>query len=152
MTQPGGQPKLILFTLAAAKFILTFACFIKLGQGKDIIISFTENTRKGNSLADVSINVLIKLTFFIAIAFWVYVSWYSSRIVAYAKLYRQRTYANLFIPTLPETKFGTMYEVQQLFLDGFPRLVGYGCLPSAILFSLSRGSKGSQFPAWPFVC
>jgi hypothetical protein len=145
MIQPTDQSWLIQLLIKLAKFIsnllksiwlffpsilfilLTFACFIKLGQGKDILISFTENTRKGNSAADISVNVLIKLTFFVSIAFWVYVSWYSSRIVAYAKLYRQKTYAGQFKPALPEDKFATMYEVQTLFLDNFPRLVGYAC-------------------------
>lgn len=149
------QPKLIRTLLIILKFIsnllkslwlffpavlfilLTFACFIKLGQGKDIVISFTENTRKGHAPADIAVNLLIKFTFFIAIAFWVYISWYSSRIVAYGKLYRQRTYANQFEPKLPEEKFGTVYEVQQLFLDSFPRLVGYACF-IIILFAISN--------------
>jgi hypothetical protein len=116
---------------------LTFACFIALGQGKDIIISFTENTRQGNGIRPLLINLLIKLTFFIAIAFWVYVSWYSSRIVAYAKLFRQRRYASQFKPAVPEKQFGTLYEVQQLFLDSFPRLVGYACC-LIILFAVSN--------------
>ncbi|MEP7279679.1 MAG: hypothetical protein ABI813_13600, partial [Bacteroidota bacterium] len=155
MTQPTGQPWLIQTAFTLVKFfsnvlksiwlffpailfiLLTFACFIKLGQGKDIIISFTENTRSGIGAADVFINVLIKLTFFVAIAFWVYVSWYSSRIVAYAKLYRQKTYANQFKPTLPEDQFGTRYEVQPLFLDSFPRLVGYACF-IIVLFAVSN--------------
>lgn len=155
MIQLSNQSPLIKFVFKVAKFIsnllksiwlffpsilfifLTFACFIKLGQGKDIFISFTENTRKGGSLADISVNVLIKLTFFVAVSFWVYVSWYSSRIVAYGKLYRQKQYANQFIPTLPADKFGTVYEVQQLFLDGFPRLIGYACF-IVILFAVSN--------------
>ena len=126
-----------LFFPAVLFILLTFACFIKLGQGKDIIISFTENTRKGHNLADVSVNILIKFTFFIAIAFWVYISWYSSRIVAYGKLYRQKTYAGLFKPALPEDQFGTMYEVQALYLESFPRLVGYACF-IIMLFSISN--------------
>ena len=155
MIQSTAQPGLIQFAIKLLKFIsnllksiwlffpailfimLTFACFIKLGQGKDIIISFTENTRKGNAFNDIAVNILIKLTFFIAIAFWVYVSWYSSRIIAYGKLYRQKTYATQFKPALPEDQFGTMYEVQQLFLDGFPRLVGYACF-IIVLFAVSN--------------
>ncbi len=116
---------------------LTFACFITLGQGKDIIISFTENTRKGPGANIILINLLIKFTLFIAIAFWAYVSWYSSRIVAYAKLYRQKTYASQFKPALPEKDFGTVYELQKLFLDSFPRLVGYACF-IIILFAVAN--------------
>ena len=116
---------------------LTFACFITLGQGKDIVISFTENTRKGPGASVILMNLLIKFTLFVAIAFWSYVSWYSSRIVAYAKLYRQKTYASQFKPALPEKDFGTVYEVQKLFLDSFPRLVGYACF-IIILFAVSN--------------
>ncbi|MEP6749740.1 MAG: hypothetical protein ABJB86_18525, partial [Bacteroidota bacterium] len=155
MIQSTDQPRLVQFVIKLMKFIsnllksiwlffpsilfmlLTFACFIKLGQGKDIIISFTENTLTGRGVYDVFINILIKFTFFIAIAFWVYISWYSSRIVAYGKLYRQRSYATQFLPALPEDKFGTMYEVQQLFLDIFPRLIGYACF-IIVLFAVSN--------------
>jgi len=126
-----------LFFPAILFIILTFTCFIKLGQGEDIIISFTENTHPGNGVAATLINILIKFTFFIAIAFWAYVSWYSSRIVAYTKLYRQKTYANQFKPGIPEKDFGTAYEVQQLFLDRFPRLVGYTCF-IIILFAVGN--------------
>lgn len=155
MAQLADQPRLIQYGFRLVTFIsnllksiwlffpailfilLTFACFIKLSQGKDIIISFTENTRPGNTLGDIAVNVLIKFTFFVAIAFWVYVSWYSSRIVAYTKLYRQRSYANQFQPALPEAQFGTRYEVQQLFLDSFPRMVGYACM-FIVLFAVSN--------------
>ena len=126
-----------LFFPAILFILLTFTCFITLGQGKDIVISFTENTRKGPGISVVLINVLIKLTFFIAIAFWVYVSWFSSRIVAYTKIYRQKAYADQFKPALPETEFGTVYEVRKTFLDSFPRLVGYACL-IIILFAISN--------------
>ncbi len=155
MIQQTNQPRLMQFVFRFFKIVsnllksiwlffpsilfmlLTFACFIALGQGKDIIISFTENARKGYSFNDIFINIIIKLTFFIAIAFWVYVSWYSSRIVAYAKLYRQKTYATQFEPRLPEEKFGTVYEVQPFFLDGIPRLVGYACF-IIVAFAISN--------------
>jgi len=126
-----------LFFPAILFILLTFACFVVLGQGKDIVISFTENTRKGHAFGDIAINFLIKFTFFIAIAFWVYISWYSSHIVADGKRYRQKTYANQFKPGLPEDKFDTVYEVQQLFLDVFPRLVGYACF-IVVLFAISN--------------
>ncbi len=125
-----------LFFPSVIFILLAFACFISLDQGKDILISFTENTRSGNAFYVIGTNILIKVSFFMAIAFWAYVSWYSSRIVAYGKLYRQRYYANQFIPTLPEDKFGTVYEIQQRFLDVFPRLAGYGCF-IIILFAIA---------------
>jgi len=126
-----------LFFPAILFILLTFACFVILGQGKDIVISFTENTRSGHAFSDIAVNFLIKFTFFIAIAFWVYISWYSSHIVADGKRYRQKTYAIQFKPGLPEDKFDTVYEVQQLFLDVFPRLVGYACF-IVVLFAVSN--------------
>lgn len=124
-----------LFFPAILFIFLTFACFITLEQGRDIVISFTENTRQGPGIGPILVNILIKLTFFVAIAFWAYVSWFSSRIVAYAKLYRQKTYASAFQPAIPESEFSIHYEVQQLFLDTFPRLVGYACF-IIMLFAL----------------
>src|SRR5690242_27905 len=56
--------------------IMVIWCFWTLGQGKDLIVAFTENQKA-------------KIFFFIAIAFWIYVSWYSSRIVAYIKKSKQ---------------------------------------------------------------
>src|SRR5689334_18905953 len=58
-------------------FVLLFMwCFWSLNQGKDLIVAFTENHQA-------------KTFFFIAIGFWVYVSWYSARIVAYLKKSKQ---------------------------------------------------------------
>ncbi|MES1218299.1 MAG: hypothetical protein ABUT20_22525, partial [Bacteroidota bacterium] len=113
--------------------LLTFACFIKLGQGKDILISFTENNNPGKNIGASAINILIKLTFFSAIAFWAYVSWYSSRIVAYGKLFMQKNYASRFKPSLTEDECAGNYIPQQGFLDVFPRLAGYGCFVIMLL-------------------
>ena len=59
-------------------------CFWTLGQGKDIIVAFTENTSK----TILSINYT-RVIFFVAIGFWAYVSWYSARIISYIKKTRQ---------------------------------------------------------------
>ena len=124
-----------LFFPSVVFILLTYACFLSLSQGKDILISFTENARKGNDFNTICNNIAIKFTFFMAIGFWAYVSWYTSRIVAYGKLYRQRNYADQFAPTLAEDKFGTVFEIQQRFLDVVPRLVGYACF-IIMLFSI----------------
>src|SRR6476620_2516908 len=50
--------------------IFAYVCFWVLDQGKDLMIAFAENRHA-------------RLFFFIAIAFWVYTAWYSSRIIAY---------------------------------------------------------------------
>ena len=55
-----------------------------LGQGKDIIVAFTEN--KAGTIPPINYT---RIVFFIAIGFWVYVSWYSSRIIAYIKKSKQ---------------------------------------------------------------
>ena len=60
--------------------ILTLMVFWTLGQGKDIVIAFTEN--KSRTILDFNYTRTI---FFLAIGFWVYVSWYSSRIISYIK-------------------------------------------------------------------
>ena len=65
-----------LFFPALLFIVLATWCFWMLGQGKDIIVAFGENPRA-------------KVYFFLAIALWVYISWFSSRIVAYQKLFKQ---------------------------------------------------------------
>src|SRR5262249_8268779 len=65
--------------------LLAMMCFLRLSQGKDLLIAFTENSKA-------------RIFFLIAISFWVYVTWYSSRIVAYLKKEKQRKYANQFGP------------------------------------------------------
>jgi predicted acylesterase/phospholipase RssA len=65
-----------LFFPAILFIVLAIWCFWTLGQGKDIIVAFGENPRA-------------KIYFFLAIALWAYLSWFSSRIVAYQKEYRQ---------------------------------------------------------------
>ncbi len=64
-------------------FLFIF-CFWTLGQGKDILIAFTEN----ESHTILSLNYT-RIIFFIAIGFWAYVSWYSSRIISYIKKSKQ---------------------------------------------------------------
>ena len=56
-------------------FLVIF-CFWIQGQGKDIMIGFTEGTSRFNGKL---------IIFFLAIGFWVYVTWYTSRVVAYIK-------------------------------------------------------------------
>lgn len=101
--------------------VLAIWCFWTLGQGKDIIVAFTENAKA-------------KSFFFIAIAFWVYVSWYSARIVAYLKQSRQEDYLRkICTDNTPEQvekklKAFTFFELSADYLNTFPRLIGYACL------------------------
>ena len=79
---------------------LTAYCFWMQSAGKDIIVAFTERRPQGG---------LSRIVFFSAIAFWVYVTWYSSRMIVYIK---QRW---------PQDALGPG------FLEGYPRLAGNAC-------------------------
>ncbi|KAA9039101.1 hypothetical protein FW778_09685 [Ginsengibacter hankyongi] len=103
-------------------------CFWTLGQGKDIIVAFTENTSK----TIFSINYT-RIIFFVAIGFWAYVSWYSARIVSYIKKTRQKDEIKVISRTNEETAekeyaaHYNIFEVGKNFLDEFPRIIGNSC-------------------------
>ncbi len=99
-----------------------------LGQGKDLIIAFTEN----QSHTILSLNYT-RIIFFIAIGFWAYVSWYSSRIISYIKKSKEedkvQEIAGIDRPEA-EIVFDThknYFELTQDFLNEFPRLIGNAC-------------------------
>lgn len=79
---------------------LTLYCFWLQSAGQDIIVAFTEQRPLGS---------LSRVVFFLAIAFWVYVTWYSSRMVGYIKQRRPQDPLGLAI------------------LDAYPRLAGHAC-------------------------
>jgi hypothetical protein len=86
--------------------LLCIFCFWNLGQGKDLIIAFINNSSPGEQF-HFNYNRVI---FFLIIGFWVYVSWYSSRIIAYVKLKHQGNKG-----------------LRKPFLDEFPRVIGNAC-------------------------
>lgn len=98
-------------------------CFWTLGQGKDLVVAFTENHQA-------------KAFFFIAIGFWIYVSWFSSRIIAYLKQSRQEEYIKKLsageapVKTYAKLSNDSLFELPVSWLHHFPRLIGYGCLLS----------------------
>jgi hypothetical protein len=103
---------------------LTIFCFWIQGQGKDIMIAFTEGTSRFNGKL---------IIFFLAIGFWVYVSWYSSRVIAYIK---DKNGHNL---------------IKGDFLENYPRLVGNACflvLELAVLQSPLLRHPLSSAVAW----
>ena len=118
--------------------LLTIASFWTLGQGKDIIVSFMENESRSLGFFDYT-----RIVFFLAIAFWVYASWYSSRIIAYIQESRQKEQSpqqGADIAGIPKT-----------FLDEFPRTVGNGCflaLELAVLQSPVLSSPIGSTTAW----
>src|SRR6478735_10989937 len=108
--------------------ILTLMVFWTLGQGKDIIIAFTEN----KSRTFLNFNYT-RTVFFIAIGFWVYVSWYSSRIISYIKRSKQvdtiQEIASVDRPAAEqvyESKKDSI-ELTAAFLSEVPRQIGNAC-------------------------
>ncbi|MGZ4091153.1 MAG: patatin-like phospholipase family protein, partial [Bacteroidia bacterium] len=127
-------------------------CFWTLGQGKDIIVAFTENTSK----TILSINYT-RIIFFVAIGFWAYVSWYSARIISYIKKTKQKDEIKVISGTNEETaekEYADHYNIFELgknFLDEFPRIIGNSCflvLELAVLQSPASLHAISSAVAW----
>jgi hypothetical protein len=102
--------------------VLALICFTQLSQGKDIIISFTETTGTFGGI------LLSKLIFIIAIIFWVYVSWYASRIVAYIKEFKHKQFVFQLNGAITAEDYDNRFAMEQRFLQRFPRIIGYACL------------------------
>src|SRR6195952_3276141 len=103
-------------------------CFWELGQGKDIIIAFTEN--EARTILGL---YYTRIIFFLAIGFWVYVSWYSSRIISYIKRTRQeqlvQDIAGVDRQAAEKTflESAGLFELSEDFLDEVPRIIGNAC-------------------------
>ena len=99
--------------------ILAFLCFWTLGQGKDLMVAFAENKQA-------------RIFFFIAIAFWTYTAWYSSRIIAYMVARKQgqpMEFKNISTSGNVETAASSDYfQIPEKWLKLFPRLIGFSCL------------------------
>lgn len=136
--------------------LLTIACFWMAGQGKDIIIAFTQNEARSVSLNSFSWNYT-RIIFFVAIGFWVYVSWYSSRIISYIKKTKQDEPAVEIQQAVkvPVNRQGNSYpEISANFLDEMPRIIGNACflvLELAVLQSPLLTLPISSGIAWVFL-
>ena len=104
--------------------LLTIFVFWSLGQGKDIFVAFKENeTHRYYS----------RIIFFLAIGFWAYVSWYSSRINSYIKRSKQEEEIQHLASVSRETANKNFearqqyVEINNSFLEIFPRIIGNGC-------------------------
>ena len=113
--------------------LLTVFCFWISGQGKDIIAAFVNNrgsTPTNGIMAGINFS---RITFFLAIGFWVYVSWYSSRVIAYIKkarqlgFIRQLTSADSSNAEKIFTADKDHFEPGEDFLDEMPRIIGNAC-------------------------
>ncbi|MEO6732950.1 MAG: patatin-like phospholipase family protein [Ferruginibacter sp.] len=105
-------------------------CFWSMGQGKDIMTAFMNNdygTKTGFHFNSA------RMFFFIAIAFWVYVSWYSSRIISYIKKTRQQRDIEAIADVdrnVSEARYKSndnYFEIGKSFLEKVPRMIGNCC-------------------------
>lgn len=116
--------------------VLAMWCFWSLNQGKDIIVAFTENHQA-------------KAFFFIAIAFWIYVTWYSSRIVAYLKIGKQEDRINKIMGSCTAEEAAKKLSVTQYFdlppgwASIFPHILGYACFLAIELSVLQSPALGA---------
>lgn len=117
--------------------ILTLWCFWMLGQGKDLILAFAENHEA-------------KIFFLVAIGFWIYVTWFSARIIANLKLRKQQE-AILKMLKSHETKEGsrkieniTYFELPVAWLNLWPKLIGYAGLLAIEVAVLQSPALGSN--------
>lgn len=125
--------------------LLAMLVFSQMNQGKDILISFTETTGSfGHVLA-------AKFIFLIAIFFWVYVSWYSSRMVGYIKHYQHREAVRIIDPVLSDAGYEKLYDMELRFLHRFPRIIGYSCLISVIIVLSLLLFPESRFDQLPLL-
>ncbi len=127
-------------------------CFWVAGQGKDIVVAFTENT----SRTIFSINYT-RIIFFVAIGFWAYVSWYSARIISYIKKTRQEDDVQMISGVKSEeaekeyAERNQFFEIGKNFLDEAPRIVGNSCflvLELALLQSPASANPIGVAAAW----
>ena len=110
---------------------LPIVCFWMQGDGKDILVAFTEQHPPHNAL--------FRFFFFLAVGFWVYVTWYSSRMIAYAKenwqKERLKRVGEKHIYGAAASDFAKKafddgneyFEIGKKFLDVYPRLAGNAC-------------------------
>lgn len=124
-----------------------------ISQGKDIIVAFTENQSRTHLL----LMNYTRIVFFLAIGFWVYISWYSSRIISYIKKTRQEArileIANVSSEAAGKayTSHKNFFEVGESFLTEVPRVIGNACflaLELAVLQSPLLASPISSTAAW----
>ncbi|ULQ55313.1 hypothetical protein KJS94_11740 [Flavihumibacter rivuli] len=124
---------------------LAIISFTQLGQGRDILVTFTET---GGAFGPALLN---KYTFIIAISFWLYVSWYSSRIISYTKTYEHKRYLHHVNPKLTDQQYEEKFAMELRFRHRMPRLIGYGCLVTMITVYANLAYPQSLIYQNPFV-
>ncbi|WP_290799333.1 hypothetical protein [Flavihumibacter sp. UBA7668] len=134
-----------LFFPSMVFIILALVVFSQLSQGRDILISFTETAGNFGHV------LVAKFIFTIAIFFWVYVSWYSSRMVGYIKEYQHREAVRIIDPIISDEKYEELYAMELRFLHRFPRIIGYCCLLVVILALSLLQFPDSKLNQQPFL-
>lgn len=134
-----------LFFPAIVFILLALFCFTKLEQGRDILISFTETSGTFGGI------LLSKFIFAIAIIFWVYVSWYASRMVAYIKEAQHRKAVMSLNPSMTTEEYNAVFAMERRFLQRFPRIIGYACLVVVLLSLILLVADSDWLVKKPFV-
>lgn len=134
-----------LFFPAIVFILLALFCFTKLEQGKDILISFTETSGTFGGI------LLSKFIFAIAIIFWVYVSWYACRMVAYIKETQHRKAITSLNPAMTQEEYNASFAMERRFLQRFPRIIGYACLVVVLLSLILLVADSKWLVKQPFV-
>jgi len=109
--------------------LLCIASFWIAGQGKDFMVAFTQNKARTVDMGGLHWSYS-RIVFFLAIAFWAYVTWYSARVVYYIKLRKQaepvdEIHAIVQKDVPAEGK--TYPNIHGDFMIEFPRMTGNAC-------------------------
>lgn len=99
-----------LFFPAILFILLAYCTFWLLPQGKDLMVITLENPAGHTALLEFS-------TFIIALVFWVYVTWYSTRLVARAKQFQEPVHDSIW----------EIFSVQT------PRILAFTCITVILL-------------------
>lgn len=117
-----------LFFPAILFILLAYFTFWLLPQGKDLMVITLENPAGHTAFLEI-------LTFLIALVFWVYVTWYSTRLVARAKQFQEPVHDSIW----------EIFSVQT------PRILAFTCITVILLAFFQLEEYG--FPHLSFtVC
>ncbi|MBS1759294.1 MAG: hypothetical protein JST23_04140 [Bacteroidetes bacterium] len=115
-----------LFFPAILFILLAYCIFWLLPQGKDLIVITLENPQGHTAFLEF-------LTFIIALVFWVYVTWYSTRLVARAKQFQEPVHDSIW----------DIFRVQT------PRILAFTCITVILLAFFQLDKYG--FPNLSFT-
>jgi len=109
--------------------LLCIASFWIAGQGKDFMVAFTQNKARTVDMGSLHWSYS-RIVFFLAIAFWAYVTWYSARVIYYIKLKKQAEPVDEIHAVVQKSvpAEGKSYpNIHGDFMIEFPRMTGNAC-------------------------